>query len=71
MLLGGGVGLTFKNRGHFWVLGIYIYIYIPKDIYIYFPKDPLVCLQIPGLTRTNPIVGIGLGPSNLGRGMDP
>ena len=26
LVVGGGVvGLTFKNRGHFWVLGVYIY----------------------------------------------
>ena len=33
-----------------------------------------VCPKISGLTRTNPVVGMGLAPSNLrkfGKGMDP
>ena len=66
LVVGGGLG-PFKNGGGVGsLLGKYIYI-----TYINIPKVPLVCLKIPGLTRTNPMVEIGLGPSNLGKGMDP
>ena len=36
-----------------------------SSFFLYISKDPLVCPKNPGLTRTNPIGGMGLEPSNL------